>query len=150
MEPTPEAIIEEIIDPLMTGDLAETFPTIELRRVAPNAVEIDYGQPEGVYVITVEPRPRGGGTEQRAPESSTYGRAAPESASIWRTSMPSVSFHSKVQILPADSDVFVGAFWHKRHRVGAGLTVVKLFVRIGLTAAATAARTMRMRVTLYT
>jgi len=65
VEPTAEAIIEEIIDPLMMGDLAETFPTIELRRVAPKAVEIDYGQPEEVYVITVEPRPRGAGTEQQ-------------------------------------------------------------------------------------
>jgi hypothetical protein len=58
VEPTAEAIIEEIVDPLMMGDLAEAYPTIQLRRVAPDAVEIDYGQPEGVYVITVEFRTR--------------------------------------------------------------------------------------------
>jgi len=54
VELSAEAIIEEIIDPLMSGGLAEAFPAIELRRTAPNAIEIDFQVPEGVYTITVE------------------------------------------------------------------------------------------------
>ena len=65
VEPTAEASIEEIIDPLMTGDLAEAYPTIELRRVAPNAVEIGYGLREDVFVITVELRTRDAVTERQ-------------------------------------------------------------------------------------
>jgi hypothetical protein len=60
---TTEAIIEEIIDPLIMGDLAQAYPSIKLRRVAQNAIEIDFGQPEDVYVITVESRTRGSRTE---------------------------------------------------------------------------------------
>lgn len=56
VEPIAQAIIEEIIDPLMMGGLAESHPNIALRRTAPNVIEIDYGSPGGVYVITVEPR----------------------------------------------------------------------------------------------
>jgi hypothetical protein len=53
-----EAIIEEIIDPLVTGELADTFPNIELQRTAPITIEIDFRVPEGAHTITVEPRSR--------------------------------------------------------------------------------------------
>jgi hypothetical protein len=58
VELSAEAIIEEIIDPLMTGELADSFPNIELRRTAPNTIEINFRVPEGVYTITVAPRGR--------------------------------------------------------------------------------------------
>jgi len=53
-----EAIIEEIIDPLMMGGLAEREPAMELRRLGPNAILIDFGEPDTVYVLTVEERRR--------------------------------------------------------------------------------------------
>jgi hypothetical protein len=56
VELSAEAIIEEIIDPLMMGELAESFPNIELRRTAVNVIEIDFRVPEGAFTITVEPR----------------------------------------------------------------------------------------------
>ena len=53
-----EAIIEEIIDPLMMGGLAEREPAMELRRLGPNAILVDFGEPDTVYVLTVEERRR--------------------------------------------------------------------------------------------
>jgi hypothetical protein len=60
VELSAEAIIEEFIDPLIMGGLAESFPNIELQRSAPNVIEIDFRVPEGVCTITVEPRSRTG------------------------------------------------------------------------------------------
>lgn len=62
MEPSAEAIIEEIIDPLMMGGLSQSFPNIELRRRSSNVVEVDYGT--GVYTVTVEPQGSDGGGHQ--------------------------------------------------------------------------------------
>jgi hypothetical protein len=55
---TAASIIEEVLDPLMSSDLADEHPTINLRRVADNAVELDFGLPDRVFVLTVEERER--------------------------------------------------------------------------------------------
>jgi hypothetical protein len=58
VEVSPSAILEEIIDPLMMGDLAASSPSIELHRLTANSILLDFGQPDAVYVVTVEERAR--------------------------------------------------------------------------------------------
>jgi hypothetical protein len=58
MEITAASIIEEIMDPLMFSELADGSPTINLRRVAGNAVELDFGLPDRIFLLTVEERGR--------------------------------------------------------------------------------------------
>ena len=58
MEITAASIIEEVLDPLMFSDLADEHPTVNFRRLADNALELDFGLPDRVFVLTVEERER--------------------------------------------------------------------------------------------
>jgi len=58
MRISPNDIIEEVIDTLVTGDLAEPFPGIKVSRLADNQIVIDVGLPDRDFVLTVEARPR--------------------------------------------------------------------------------------------
>lgn len=58
MDVTPSNIIEEILDPLMFSDLASEYPSITMKRTAPNRVEVDFGLSGRVFVITVDEKPR--------------------------------------------------------------------------------------------
>jgi hypothetical protein len=58
VEITPEAIIEDILDPLMTGALAEECPAVTFHRISGNEVLLDFGVPDRVFVLAVVERPR--------------------------------------------------------------------------------------------
>lgn len=58
MDIQPSDLIEEIIDPLMMGQLAERFPAIALERVSPGQGRLDLGLPDKVFTVTVEQLPR--------------------------------------------------------------------------------------------
>lgn len=58
MEITAASIIEEVLDPLMQGELAANRPTVSFRRVTDNAVELDFGLPDQLFLLTVEARVR--------------------------------------------------------------------------------------------
>ena len=58
MEITAASIIEEVLDPLMFSDLADEIPTLNFRRVADNAVELDFGLPDRIFLLRVEERGR--------------------------------------------------------------------------------------------
>lgn len=58
MDIQPSDLIEEIIDPLMMGQLAERFPEIAIVRVSPGQVRLDVGLPDKVFTVTVEQLPR--------------------------------------------------------------------------------------------
>ena len=54
MDIQPSDLIEEIIEPLIMGQLAERFPTIAIERVLPNQLRVDFGLPDKVFSVTVE------------------------------------------------------------------------------------------------
>jgi hypothetical protein len=58
MDITAPSIIEGILDPLMFSDLADESLTVNFRRLADNVVELDFGLPDRLFVLTVEERPR--------------------------------------------------------------------------------------------
>lgn len=58
MDITESAIIEEVLDPLMMGELGQSSDTAVLERTAPNEIVVDFGVPDRVFVLTVVARPR--------------------------------------------------------------------------------------------
>jgi len=58
MELTAASIIETVLDPPMFSDLADESPTVKVRRVAHNSVELDFGHPDRLFLVTVEERSR--------------------------------------------------------------------------------------------
>jgi hypothetical protein len=58
MEINAASIVEELLDPLTFSNLADKQPAINFRRLADNVVELDFGLPDLVFVLTVEERSR--------------------------------------------------------------------------------------------
>lgn len=58
MDLTAARIVEELLDPLMFSDLADESPSIAIRRLDGNTIELDFGDPNRVFLLTVEDRAR--------------------------------------------------------------------------------------------
>jgi hypothetical protein len=48
------AIIEDLLDTLITGELAESRPSIAITRLTPGSVRLDCGGASEVFILTVE------------------------------------------------------------------------------------------------